>query len=328
MAAAQGSEGLPTEAWLAAIIASSDDAIISKNLDGIITSWNRAAERLLGYTATEAIGRHISMLAPTGREGEMTEILRRIRRGEQVDHFDTIRRRKDGQLVNVSLTVSPIRNAAGEIVGASKIARDITARKAAEEKQRLLLTELSHRVKNMLASVQSIAQRSLTPDRSIEEGREALLQRLQALAHTHDLLTKSRWEGASLAALVGAELAPYSQRTTIAGEDVTLTPSAALTLGLILHELATNAAKYGAFSRNEGQVDLGWTIQPGADGPLLHLVWREQGGPAVQPPRRRGFGRQLIEGAVAHNLQGDAKLEFAADGVRYDMTVPLAAITS
>ena len=117
---------------LTAIVESSDDAIASKTLDGVVTSWNRAAERLFGYAAAEMIGQPIARLAAPGREGEMPAILERIRRGERVDHFDTVRRRKDGTLVEVSLTVSPVRDAAGRVVGASKIARDITERRRAE----------------------------------------------------------------------------------------------------------------------------------------------------------------------------------------------------
>jgi PAS domain S-box-containing protein len=158
-----------TAGWLAAIIESSDDAIVSKTLDGTITSWNPAAEKLFGYSADEIIGRPISILAAVDRENEMPVILERIRRGEKVDHFETVRRRKDGSLIDISLTVSPIRDQMGQIMGASKIARDITARKQVEERQRRLTSELSHRVKNVLSVVQVLAERSAskTPWRRI-----------------------------------------------------------------------------------------------------------------------------------------------------------------
>jgi PAS domain S-box-containing protein len=131
-------------ALLAALVESSDDAIVSKTLDGIVTSWNRAAERLFGYAAAEMIGRPIALLAPAGREDEMPAILERIRRGEQIHHFETVRRRKDGTLVEVSLTISPIRDARGRLAGASKIARDITERRRAERERELRLDELRH----------------------------------------------------------------------------------------------------------------------------------------------------------------------------------------
>src|SRR4051812_40716518 len=147
-------------ALLAAIVEGSDDAIASKTLDGIVTSWNRAAERLFGYAAREIVGRPIAVLAAPGREDEMPMILERVRRGERVDHFDTVRKRKDGTLAEISLTVSPVRDGRGRIVGASKITRDITGRRAAEERQRLLLRELDHRVKNTLAVIQGMARQT------------------------------------------------------------------------------------------------------------------------------------------------------------------------
>src|SRR5947209_6377941 len=125
---------------LAAIIESSDDAIISKNLNGVITSWNKGAERIFGYTAAEALGNPVSMLAPSERVNEMPDILSKIRQGLRVEHYETKRRRKDGQVIDVSLTVSPIRSASGQIVGASKIARDITDRKRAEQERAEILS--------------------------------------------------------------------------------------------------------------------------------------------------------------------------------------------
>jgi PAS domain S-box-containing protein len=195
--------------WLAAIVESSDDAIVSKTLNGIITSWNPAAERLFGYTAEEVIGRPISILAPPDRENEMPANLERIRRGERVDRYETVRRRKDGSLVDISLTVSPIRDETGRIVGASKIARDITARKQAEERQRLLTAEFSHRVKKLFAVVQVLAERSASKATSAAECIEAFRGRLQALNVAHSALIAENWKWASLAPLVQTALEPY-----------------------------------------------------------------------------------------------------------------------
>src|SRR5262249_49482488 len=141
--------------WLASIVESSDDSIITKNLDGIITSWNKAAERVFGYTAQEAVGKPVTILIPTERHDEEPAILARIRRGERIDHYETIRPCKDGSLIDISLTVSPVKNAQGKIIGASKIARDITDRKRAEERIATLAREAEHRTKNILATVQA-----------------------------------------------------------------------------------------------------------------------------------------------------------------------------
>jgi PAS domain S-box-containing protein len=182
------------EQRLISIITSSDDAILSKDLNGVITSWNRGAEQLFGYTAEETVGKPITMLIPIERRDEEPTILSRIRSGERIDHYETIRRRKDGSLVEISLTVSPIKNAEGEIIGASKIARDITERRRAQEQQALLLGEMKHRVRNTLATVQAIATQTLRSAAS--EDRDAFLARLRALAGAHDLLTLERWNQA------------------------------------------------------------------------------------------------------------------------------------
>jgi PAS domain S-box-containing protein len=146
--------------WLASIVEFSDDAIVSKKLDGVITSWNRGAEQLFGYLAEEAIGKPVAILIPLDRQNEEHAILERIRRGDRIDHYETIRRRKDGNLIDVSLTISPMRDAEGNVVGASKIARDITERKRSEAQLSALAREAEHRAKNLLANVRAMVQLS------------------------------------------------------------------------------------------------------------------------------------------------------------------------
>jgi PAS domain S-box-containing protein len=163
---------------LAAIIESSDDAIISKDLNGIINSWNSGAERLFGYTAEEAIGQPIIMVIPADRQGEEPTILERLRQGLRVDHFETVRQRKDGTLVDISLTVSPVKNAKGEVVGASKIARDISERKAAQEQQRLLFREMNHRIRNLFTLAGTIVSLSTRYAATPMELADAVSERL------------------------------------------------------------------------------------------------------------------------------------------------------
>lgn len=153
----------------AAIVESSDDAILAKDRNGIITNWNRGAERLFGYTADEAIGKPVLMLVPLDRHSEEATILSRIRNGEPMDHYETIRRRKDGSLIEISLSISPIRNRHGRIVGAAKIARDITERRRAEEQQHLLIREMDHRVKNLFTLTSSIVTLSARSATTSEE---------------------------------------------------------------------------------------------------------------------------------------------------------------
>jgi PAS domain S-box-containing protein len=305
--------------WLAAIVESSDDAIVSKTLDGIISSWNAGAERIFGYSAAEAVGQPITIVIPHDRLDEERTILTRIRRGERIDHFDTVRQRKNGGLINVSLTVSPIKNAAGVIVGASKIARDVSEQKLAQERIATLAREAEHRAKNLLANVQATVKlsRAETP----EALKEAIEGRIQALANVHSLFVETRWIGAELTSIATQELAPYAakdeRRIRIDGPQVLLEPSVAQSIAVALHELATNAAKYGALSADTGRVHLAWTHA--ADG-QLDLRWTETGGPAVQPPTRQGFGTRIVK-QMSGQLRGDARFDWRREGLCCEMTL-------
>lgn len=184
---------------LAAVVESSDDAIISKDLDGIVRTWNQGAERLFGYAADEMVGKSIRTVISSDRHGEEDDILNRIRRDEHIDHYETVRLRKDGSRVWVSLTISPLKDSQGKVIGASKVARDITERRRADEHRKVLMGELNHRVKNTLAIVQSIATQTLGHAETIVEARDAFGSRLINLAKAHDVLTRESWTGANLA---------------------------------------------------------------------------------------------------------------------------------
>ncbi len=445
-----------TVARLAAIVDSADEAIASKTLDGIVTSWNRAAETLFGYTAEEMIGRHIAVLAAPGREDEMPAILQRIRRGEKVDRYETLRRRKDGSLVAIALTVSPICDQSGRIIGASKIARDITEhrrlhealrvteerfrnlanavpdmvwtaapdgsitfandrwfrycgitpeqnergwpelvlhpddrdrclaawtralregsdyeievrnrrhdgeyrwfltraspirdregritawfgcttdiddRKQAEERQHILTAELSHRVKNLLTVIGVLAERTGERAGSVEEFLEAFRGRIRALNAAQSALIATDWQGASLAALVHAALEPYlvdAGRIDIEVQDLPVRAEFALTLTLALHELATNASKYGALSGASGRVRLSARIERAATGEEFVLVWQEDGGPPVQPPTTAGFGTTLLGKALEYQHQGQTELIWRTAGLLCRLRLPLSEVT-
>jgi PAS domain S-box-containing protein len=311
---------------LASIVESSDDAIVSKDLNGVINSWNAGARRLFGYTAEEVIGEPIYMLIPPERRDEEPGILERIRRGERIDHYETIRRRKDGSLVDISLTVSPLKNDDGRIIGASKIARDISDRKREEERRKLLINELNHRVKNTLASVQSIAAQTFRgksgyPSKEFEE-------RLVALARAHDILTRESWDGADLRDLATGVIAPlcvdHANRVGILGPRLRLRPKVALSLSIAFHELCTNAVKYGALGEEGGRVDLGWSVQSPRGENWLRIRWEETGGPTVRPTSCRGFGIKLLERGVARELGAQVQLRFLPSGVVCEIEAPLA----
>jgi PAS domain S-box-containing protein len=298
---------------LASIVESSDDAIVGKNLDGIITSWNKGAERVFGYTAEEAIGQPVTIVIPADRQNEEREILTRIRRGERIDHFETIRQRKNGNLITVSLTISPVKDHSDKIIGASKIARDITEQKRSQDLISTLAREAEHRSKNLLATVQAAVRlsRSDTP----EGLKEAIDGRIQALANVHSTLARTRWIGADLSTIATQELAPYAeaieQRVRINGPPVLLDANTAQTIAIILHELATNAAKYGALSVANGHVTVNWSDRANGE---LYFRWSETGGPKVQEPTREGFGRRIVEQMIGQQA-GKASFDWRAEGL-------------
>ncbi len=439
-------------AYLGAIVESSDDAIISKTLEGVITSWNDGAERLFGYSAEEAIGQPITMLIPPERLEEEPKIIERLRRGERVDHFETKRRRKDGTLLDISLTISPVKDEQGRVVGASKVARDIserkqaeqalreseerlrlalaagavstwhwdigrdrlqsdsrlaflfdcdphalaaglprseviraihaedrprvdaamrhaieaasvyeaeyrvraadgqirwvaargepqsdadgrtrrifgtltdiTERKQAERTQQLLVNELNHRVKNTLASVQAIVQHTLRRTKDPAEFVRSIGGRIQSLSRVHSFLSRTTWQSADLGELIRDQLMLDSQeetRITVWGPAVRLEAQTAMHMAMMLHELGTNASKYGALSRAHGRVTVSWTVEDAS----LRLRWLERGGPPASAPASRGFGMTLIEQS-ARGQGGEAHLSVEAEGIAWDIAVPLA----
>jgi PAS domain S-box-containing protein len=440
---------------LAAVVESSDDAILSKDLNGIIATFNRGAEQLFGYEAEEVIGQPVTILIPADRQHEEPDILARIRRGERVHQLETVRRRKDGTLIDISLTVSPVKDDQGRIIGASKIARDVTHRKLAEAKLReserrfremiaelpaavfavdaegrlthcnqagldlagrvpclsidrwcigwrlyhadgavmpheespmavaiktgksfqgaemvierpdgmrklvtsyptalrdeeghiigglnvlfditerkrneeritLLLNEVDHRSKNILSVVQAIAKQTAisTPDEFLPH----FSQRLQTLASSHDLLVKSQWQGVEISDLIRVQLGHFEEllgsRIKLDGPQFKLSVTAAQTLGMIVHELATNAAKYGALSNDSGQVEICWQ----APSDAFAIGWIEHGGPNVVAPNRRGFGSIVVKTMAESSLDGDVDLEYAPTGLRWRVVCPASSV--
>jgi PAS domain S-box-containing protein len=415
-------------ATLAAIVASSEDAIISTGLDGVVSSWNTGAQRLFGYTAKEMTGQPVSRIIPPDHAGEELATFNAITNGESIAPYDSIRLRQDGSRLDVSLTVSAIRNAGGQVMGTSTIARDITERHrhiealrqneerlslalkgaragawdydvtrgemrwspemfilygldpASEEaprghftaqvpsahrarvqaaftqavsqggsfnlefpivrpdgaeiwtavmgdviedssgrpigargidqditerknwdkRQAMLLRELSHRVKNTMAVIQAMTRQTLRVSRDPQTFADAFEGRIRSLASSHNLLTDAEWRGAKLTDVittqVGGMVDNMGTRFTLRGPDVVLPPETATQLGLVLHELGTNAVKYGALSAAAGHINLVWTV---GQNKLL-LTWSERGGPPITKlPTHEGFGTVLIDSSAA-----------------------------
>jgi PAS domain S-box-containing protein len=309
-------EALFERMWLSSIVEFSDDAIISMNLDGTMTSWNNSAERLFGYLAEEAIGKPVAILAPPERRGEDYAILEGVRRGDRVHNCETVRRRKNGSLIDVSVTVSPIRGAAGRVVGASRVVRDITERKRTEAHISVLAREAEHRAKNLLANVKAMVHlsQSDTPDGL----KKAIDGRIEALANVHSLFVQSRWTGAELESLVKRELLPYSAegvRTLINGGRHTEAGrgtgdgSGCARVGdqcgkvrLSVGGRRSGSRRVVALSRSTARIPL------------------DRSGRSTR--RRKGFGTHMIEAMIRGRECGNVRLNWHVDGLACEITLP------
>jgi two-component system CheB/CheR fusion protein len=312
---------------LAAIVESSHDAIISHDLDGAVTSWNRGAEKLFGYTAAEAVGQPVATVLKGPQPHDWTALLNDRDDSEPIADFDTIKTTKDGRQIEVSVTISPLRESDGKVIGASVVARDISERRAAEQKAQLLLSELDHRVKNILAIVSAVVSQTLTTIQTPEAFAAEIQGRVGAIAKAHSLLTHSGHGELRLKALLLTELAPYDRgdgNVIVDGCGVSLTPKAGMALAMAIHELASNAAKFGALSAASGRLSVTWTIvQKTADHQALMLQWVETGGPEVREPTRRGFGSSLIEKGLVLELDAEVSQAFLPEGLRCTITLPM-----
>lgn len=305
-----------------AIVESSDDAIIAKDLNGVITNWNRGAQRLFGYSADEAIGKPIEMLIPLDRKDEEPDILRRIRLGERIEHYETIRRRKDGSLVEISLSVSPVKNREGHIIGAAKIARDITDRRQAEEQKSMLIQEMDHRIKNLFTLANSVVLLSVRSVETPAELATTVSARLTSLAQAHALTVPNGFRSeptTTLHTLIKKNFEPYASRgettqprVAITGPDLSITGHSVTSFALLLHEFTTNAAKYGALSVVEGSV----LISCSQSADLYTVIWREINGPCIDhEPEKSGFGSVLAQTTIRGQLRGEITREWNTEGL-------------
>jgi len=307
-----------SQAQLAAIFSQTAAGIVQADLDGRITLVNDRLCTLLGQTRDAILQRSVQdLIAPPGPAADRTALPR------VDDGYETEVRhvRPDGAEVWLHNTVNLIRDGKGHPKALIAVCLDITARRAAEERQALLAREVDHRAKNMLAVVQAVLR--LTRAGSQPEFVQAVEGRVASLARTHSVLAASRWAGADLRTLIEDELSVYGDldrsRVGIQGPDVALTAESAQAFGLALHELATNAAKYGSLSAPEGRLSVTWARDP--DGSVL-LCWQETGGPPVNAPTHRGFGSRVIQGSIADQLQGSVRLDWRAEGLYVEFRVP------
>ncbi|HZL31526.1 MAG TPA: PAS domain S-box protein [Pseudolabrys sp.] len=236
--------------------------------------------------------------------------------------------RTDGSRVTVVVNIRPLKNQRGEVTGAINCFYDITDRKEAEERQQLLMNELAHRGKNLLAVVHSIASRTMSGTRSLAEAREVLANRIQALARSQTVLMADGFEYASLTEIIRLEIEGFSDRVNADGPDVMLNSKTAQTFALLIHELATNATKYGALSQAVGHVSIQWKVEGTGEEAEFRFRWQEHDGPPVKPPTREGFGRILLEKVVAQDFGAKPKVSFAPEGLDYEIHAPLSVMAA
>ena len=304
-----------------------DHAIITMDIGGFIKSWNTGAQRILGYSEAEILGRsgEIVFTSEDRRDGRFTtELCRAIEAGHANNERWHVRR--DGTRFWASGTMLPLLDEKGRADGFLNILRDRTDARAEVERRELLMVEMNHRVRNTFATVQAVAAQTRRHSPDGADFQAAFDARLQALSRSHDVLIRAEWDAAPLRELVEGALQAYGGepgRITVEGPSVVLAANMAVMVSLAFHELATNAVKHGALSMPEGRVDVAWTFIPVRHGTnRVDVIWRERGGPLVQQPKRRGFGSQLLEKGMA---PGTVELDFQPEGLECRICLPLTA---
>ncbi len=309
---------------MAALIASTSDAVISYDLDGNIITWKPSAERLYGYEKSEILGRSLETLYPEGWPKRVASYRDEIIAGRLRD-FEATRIAKDGTEREVWISCAPIRNVDGEVIAISNIHRDVTEVRNAERARDLIAREVIHRAKNMLSVVSAIQRQTARTAETLQDFNRSFGARLASLAKSTDLLVNNAWTSVSLHQLVAEHLEPFTiveadQHILISGPDVDLQPEAVQTIGMAIHELATNSAKYGVLQQRQGRVSISWDIDRGSGE--LQFQWRETGISIDGTPSRTGFGHSVLTNYAATVL--DAPVSYVVDGsgIDWDIKVP------
>ncbi|ATC31240.1 PAS domain S-box protein [Caulobacter vibrioides] len=313
-------------AYFLSVVEASPDCIRVISADGYLEYMNAQGKSLLEIEDFDGRNRHRywpDMWPPESRD-TVEQALRAAMAGNAVAFRASCPTAK-GSVRWWDTTVSPILEN-GRVIRVLATSRDVTGERLAESHRQLLVNELNHRVKNTLATVQSIANQSLRNAGVDPSIREALEGRLMAIAATHNVLTDQNWSAASLRQIVDGSVTPYRAypaQLTISGDDLKVSPKPAVVMALAFHELAINALKYGALSAPEGHVDIHWSVDP--EDQLL-IEWAERGGPTVRPPERRGFGSRIVEMALPNELGGKVALDYRSEGLRCSIRSPLSAL--
>jgi PAS domain S-box-containing protein len=283
---------------------------------------------LTGFDRAEILGQSFDSLLAWGTDADVTAQVSAAFEGSPDTDPEVHYRRKDGTEFWASVFVSPVRDRNDELLQHFVSFVDLTKHKRAQAHSNMLINELNHRVKNTLATVQSIVWQALRKSTDAKAIGESIQARLSALSRSHDLLTREKWASAGLRDIVMDALEPFgvsgalAERLVIRGENIRVSPKVTLALGIAFNELATNAMKYGAFSNEAGSIEISWTVFPSLNGDRLTLDWKEQAGAPVSPPVRKGFGLQVIERGLAQELEGSVNLDFQPTGLIFTLEFP------
>lgn len=296
--------------------------------DNRIIFANDSFLELTGYDRDEVLAQSFNSLLASGTNAGVIREIKAAFDDHSDDTFEIHYRRKDGSEFWADLFVNPVKDEKGTVVQHFVSLVDTSQSKLAQQNAAMLIDELNHRVKNTLATVQSIVAQAVRNSSDPQIVRESIETRIAALSRSHDLLGREKWRGAGLHDLVVQALEPFSvtegriERFAINGENIRLSAKAALALGIAFNELATNAVKYGAFSNDAGTISIKWTLDEEPDGRWMCLHWSEKDGPPVTPPTRKGFGSRVLEQGLANELNGKVDLKYAPDGMICTIHVP------
>lgn len=327
-----------SEQRLSLLVRQSPLGVIVWDLDFRVAEWNAAAEHIFGWSAGEALGRRAEFILPESVRAQVGEVWKALKENRGGTRSTNANVTRDGRTIFCEWYNAPLINADGRVFAVASIVDDVTEQRMAQQRQQLMMAELDHRVKNNLAAVISLAEQSGRMTTTFADFRESFLGRVRALSRLHNALAATRWHGAHLGTMVRQTLEAFGQDTSsqavVEGPEVVLPARAAQAMGMALNELCTNAIKYGALSVPGGRIEVRWAIRRaephaegqagvGASGAALELSWVERGGPRIAEPTRRGFGTELIEGAISYELGGSAVLRFEPAGLRCRIRIDL-----
>ena len=300
----------------------------AKHQENPVVFANAAFHKLTGFAEAEVLGRDFCELMACGIGPDAVAEIKTAFAGTADSEPQISFKRDDGTVFCASLFISPVTDEAGVVLQHFISFVDQTSEREKQAHCEMLIDELNHRVKNTLATVQSITRQALRGATDPDVIRESIESRIFALSRSHDLLSHQNWEGASLREVFDTALAPFraadglAERFKFTGPDLRLPPKTTLALGIAIHELATNAVKYGALANDAGTVAVDWSINPATGGDQLHIRWHERGGPPVTQPDHKGFGSQVLERGLAHELGGTVRVEYRREGVACLIDLP------